>query len=188
MTFDIALFSMAFQFQYGLEGTKSDLDLGLSGFTSGQPLKPKTRFDEILNTPILPLSISKSDDLIRNPCNERDEDHPRGHLISERKVMRDEGKDQDAHYHDDEQEACSTPGMKEREILYPIDHQRLTGLEGKDRFVLRTMILKNTPDLFKKGDGPEICEEDDQSYRAVNQVEEEPAFGNYRNSKPQPPR
>jgi hypothetical protein len=49
---------------------------------SGQPLKPKPGFDEILNGPILPLSISKSDDLIGDPCNERDEDYPRGYLIS----------------------------------------------------------------------------------------------------------
>jgi hypothetical protein len=90
--------------------------------------------------------------------------------------MRDEGKDEDAHHHDDEQEARPTPGMKEREALHPINPQRLPGLESKDRFVLRTMILKNAPDLFKKGDTPEVCKEDDQSYHAINQIEEKSAF------------
>ena len=154
----------------------------------GQPLKPKPGFDEILNTSILPLSIGKSDDLIGDPCDERDEDHPRGHLISEWKVVRDEGKDKDAHHHDDEQEARSAPGMKERETLHPIDHQCLPGLEGKDRFVLCTMILKDAPDLFEKGDGPKVREKDDQPDHSVHQVEEEPAFGEHGNGKPQPPR
>ena len=70
------------------------------------------------------------------------------------KLMRDEGKDKDAHYHDDEQKARSASGMQEGETLHPIDHQRLPCLEGKDRFVFRTMILKNLSNLFKKRDGP----------------------------------
>ena len=88
---------MTLQFQYGLEGTKGNLDLVLSRFASGQPLKPKSRFDEILNTPVLPLPVGISNDLIGDPCNQRDEDHPRSHLIPEGKVMGNEGKDKDAH-------------------------------------------------------------------------------------------
>jgi hypothetical protein len=63
--------------------------------------------------------------------------------------MRDEGKDQDAHHHDDEQEARSTPGMEVTESLYPIGPQYLTGLEGKDRLVFCPMILKDALNLFE---------------------------------------
>jgi hypothetical protein len=66
-----------------MEGTERDLDLGLRGFTSGQPLKPKPRFDEIPNTSALTFSIRKPDNLIGDPCNKRDEDHARGDFISE---------------------------------------------------------------------------------------------------------
>jgi hypothetical protein len=145
--------------------------LGLRGFACSQPLEPKTGFDEILNSSILSLSICESDDLIGEPCNKRDEDHPRGHLISKGKMMRDEGKEQDAHHHDDEQEARPTSGMEVTETLHPIDHQFLSCLEGKDRLVLCTMILKNTLDLFEKRDDPEVSEEDSQSYNAIEQIE-----------------
>jgi hypothetical protein len=76
-------------------------------------------------------------------------------------MVRDEGKDQDAHHHDDEKEARSTSGMKVTEAFYPIGCQHLSGLEGKDRLVLRSMIFKDSSDLFEKGDRPQISEKDD---------------------------
>ena len=49
LTIDISILSASLQFQYCLEGTEGHLDLGFRGFTSGHPLEPKPRLDEILN-------------------------------------------------------------------------------------------------------------------------------------------
>jgi hypothetical protein len=66
-----------------MKGTECHLDLILRGLPRGHPLEPETGLDEILHAPSLSLLIGESDDLISEPCDERDEDHPRGHLISE---------------------------------------------------------------------------------------------------------
>ena len=115
------LLSLAFQFQYSLEGTECDLDLGFRGFMCSQFLKPKSRFDQKLNASTPTLPIDKSDDFIGDPRNEGDENHPRGNFISKRKVMGDKGKSDDAHDHNDEQEARTASGMKKREAFHPID-------------------------------------------------------------------
>jgi hypothetical protein len=154
------LLSIALQLQYGLQGTKGDFDLGLCWLTSCQSLEPEAGFDEILNPSTPPVSIGKTDNLIGDSCNERDEDHPRGNLIFEWKLMRNKGKYENAYDHDDDEKARPTSGMKNREVLHSIDTQHLLGLEGKDRFMLRAMIFKNLPDLGEKGDGPQVGEED----------------------------
>ena len=112
---------MSFQFQHLLKGTNSHLNLGVRGLTSSESLKPKSRLDEILDGSTLPLSIGKSDDLIGESRDERDQDHPRGHFIPKREVMGDDGKDQNAHHHDDEQEARATPWMEIAESFHMID-------------------------------------------------------------------
>jgi len=101
-------------------------------------------------------------------------------------MVRDEGKDQNAHHHDDEKEARSTSGMKVTEALYPIGRQRLARLEGEDRLVFGPMILKDSSNLFEKRDGPQISQKDHQSNDSIHQIEEDPACGNHGNSEPQP--
>src|SRR4030067_2207109 len=100
--------------------------------------------------------------------------------------MRDEGKDQNAHHHDDEKKARSTSGMKITEALDPIGHQRLTGLEGEDRLVFGPMILKDPSNLFKKGDRPQVSQKDHQPDDSIHQVEEDSAGGNHGDGEPQP--
>jgi hypothetical protein len=144
-----------------MKGAQCDLDLVFGRLASGHPLEPKAGLDEILNPPAPPFLIGEPDDLISEPGDEWDEDHSRGHFIPKPKMMRDEGKDQDAHHHDDEKEARSTSRMKVTKAFYPIGRQHLAGLEGKDRLVLRPMIFKDSSDLFGKGDRPQISQKDD---------------------------
>jgi hypothetical protein len=64
-----------------MKGTECHLDLVLRGLAGSHPLEPKTGLDEILHTLPLSLLISESNDFIGEPCDERDEDHSRGHFI-----------------------------------------------------------------------------------------------------------
>jgi hypothetical protein len=64
-----------------MKGTERYFDLVLGRLAGGHPLEPKTGFDKILHPLALPVSISKSNELIRETCNERNENHPRGYFI-----------------------------------------------------------------------------------------------------------
>jgi hypothetical protein len=77
------LLSLSLQFQNFTKGTQCYLDLVLGRLTSGHPLEPKTGLDENLHALPLSLFIGESDDFISEPCDERNEDDPRGHFISE---------------------------------------------------------------------------------------------------------
>src|SRR4030042_3142545 len=101
-------------------------------------------------------------------------------------MVRDHSKDDDAHHHDDQKKARPTSGMKGTETLDPIGHQHLTGLEGEDRLMLRSMILEDAPNLFEKGDGPQIGQEDDQSNDSVHQIEQNSTCSNHGNGESQP--
>jgi len=63
--------------------------------------------------------------------------------------MRDEGKDHNAYQHDDEQETRPAPGMEVAESFDPIGDQCAALFEGKDRLMLRAVILKNALDLLE---------------------------------------
>jgi hypothetical protein len=76
--------------------------------------------------------------------------------------------------------------MKMTVAFDPIGHQLLTGLKGEDRLVFGPMILKNSPDFFKKRDGPQVNQEDHQSNDSIHKIEEDPARGNHRDGEPQP--
>jgi hypothetical protein len=66
-----------------MKGTECHLNLVLGRLSGRHPLEPKTGLDEILHALPLSLLIGESNDLISEPCNERDENHSRGHFISE---------------------------------------------------------------------------------------------------------
>jgi hypothetical protein len=100
--------------------------------------------------------------------------------------VRDEGKDQNAHHHDDEKEARSTSGMKITEVLYPIGYQHLTGLEGENRLVFGPVIFKDSSNLFEKRDGPKVSQKDHQSNDSIHQIEDDSACGNHGDGEPQP--
>jgi hypothetical protein len=74
---------MSLQFQYFVEGAEGYFDLILGRLPCGHPLEPEARSDEILHALLLSLLIRESDDFISESCDERDEDHSRGHFISE---------------------------------------------------------------------------------------------------------
>jgi len=167
-----------------MKRTERYLDLIFRRLASGQPLEPKTGLNEILHAFSLPLLIGEPDDLVSEPCDQRDENHSRGHFIPERKLMRDEGKHQNAYHHDDEKEARSASGMEITKVPYPIGHQHLTGLKGKDRLMLRSMILKDPSNLFKKRDRPQVGQEDHQSDHSIHQIEEYPACGHHGDGEP----
>jgi hypothetical protein len=124
--------------------------LSLRRLPGCQPLEPESGFNEILDASVLSFLIGESNDFIREPSNERDEDHSRGHLIPEGEMMGNERKDKDAHQHHDEQETRSTSRMEITEPLHPISDQHLSCLEGKDRLVLCPMVFKDPSNLFKK--------------------------------------
>jgi hypothetical protein len=150
------LSSSSFQFQYFMEGAEGYFDLILGRLARGHPLEPEARFDEVLHALCLSLLIRESDDFVGESCDQRDEDHSRGHLVSEWKLVGDEGENHYAHHHHDEKKAGSASGMKMTVAFDPIGHQLISGLKGEDRLVFGPVILKDSPDLFKKRDGPEI--------------------------------
>jgi hypothetical protein len=92
-----SLSSITFRFQDSLKGTESYLNLSLRRLPGCQALEPESRFDETLDAFVLPFLVGESNDFIRKSRNERDEDHPRSHLVPEGKMMGNEGKDKDAH-------------------------------------------------------------------------------------------
>jgi len=65
--------------------------------------------------------------------------------------VRDQGKDDDAHT--SQREESSFRIWDEDDVAFdPISHQLVAGLKGEDRLVFGPMILKDSPDLFKKRD------------------------------------
>jgi hypothetical protein len=72
-----------FQFKYFLKGPDGHRDLVFRRFVGRQPLEPESRLNEIPDAFLLFFPIGKPDDLIGNSRNEWNEDHPRGHLVSE---------------------------------------------------------------------------------------------------------
>jgi hypothetical protein len=79
----ITWLSSSLQLQDFMKGAKCYVDLIFRRLTSGHPLEPKAGLDEILNAPAPSFLIGEPNDLIREPGDEWDEDHPRGHFIPE---------------------------------------------------------------------------------------------------------
>ena len=77
------LIPSSLQFQYFMEGAESHFDLILGRLARGHPLEPEPWLDEILHALLLSLLICESDDFVSESCDQRDEDHSRGHFISE---------------------------------------------------------------------------------------------------------
>src|SRR5512147_2438457 len=113
-----------------MEGTEGYFDLILGRLPCGHPLEPEAWLDEVLHALLPSLLIRESDDFVGEPRDQRDEDHPRGHLISEWKLVGDEGENQYAHHHHEEKKARSAPGMKVTVAFDPIGHQLISGLKG----------------------------------------------------------
>ena len=88
-----------------------------------------------------------TDDLIRDSGDQWKKNDARQKLCRET-IEANNGKDQNADDHHDEQEAGSAARVKRRESSGVVDIQFLAGFEVVNRLVLRAVILEDTIHIF----------------------------------------